>query len=215
MKPIKVLVVDDHPIVREGLKLIFETTDEIWIEDEATNGIEALDFIGHRKYDIILLDIQMPIMNGLEFLHEKEKLRNETSVIILTTADDLETIQKAMTFGVKGFLLKDASRYEMIETVLKTAKGEIVISPEIETILKKEKVGKKEIACTQVFALTEKELIVLSKVVKGAASKEIAIDLGITERTVKAHLTNIYRKLEVNSRTEAVALAIIRKIVVI
>lgn len=215
MKKIRVLVVDDHQVVREGLKLIFETEEEIEIVDEATNGKEALNFIEKKTYDLILLDISMPVMDGLKFLQEKERLGNTTGVVILTTVDDKDVIKKAMLFGVRGFLLKDAKREEMIETVLAASKGEVVKSLEIETIISKDNIVKRPIEETKESVLTEKELIVLEKVVKGAASKEIAIDMGITERTVKAHLTNIYRKLEVNSRAEAVALAIIRKIVLV
>lgn len=215
MKKISVLVVDDHPIVREGLKLIFETTQEIEIVDEATNGKEALNFIEKKSYDLILLDISMPIMDGLNFLQEKERLGNTTGVVILTTVDDKDVIKKVMLFGVRGFLLKDTKRENMIETVLAASKGEVVKSFEIETIISKDNIVKRPIKETKESVLTEKELIVLEKVVKGAASKEIAIDMGITERTVKAHLTNIYRKLEVNSRAEAVAQAIIMKIVLI
>lgn len=215
MKRIKVLVVDDHPIVREGLKLIFETEAEIEIVDEATNGIEALHFIGQKIYDLILLDISMPVMDGLEFLQEKERIGNATGVVILTTVDDKKIIKEAMSYGVRGFLLKDAKREEMIETVLAASKGEVTKSLEIESIMATDNITKRAIEETKESILTEKEMIVLEKVVRGAASKEIAIDMGITERTVKAHLTNIYRKLEVNSRTEAVALAIIRKIVLV
>lgn len=220
MNRMKVLVVDDHPIVREGLKLIFETEEEIEIVDEATNGLEAIILIQNKEYDLILLDISMPKMNGLEFLQEKEKIGNTTRVIILTTVDDKDVIRKVMSFGVRGFLLKDAKREEMVQTVLDTAKGKEAISPDIvkimedDGIIQKNRIGSPA-AKNKENALTEKEMAVLCKVVKGAASKEIAIDMGITERTVKAHLTNIYRKLEVNSRAEAVALAIIRKLVLI
>jgi len=215
MKLIKILVVDDHPIVREGLKLIFETVEEIEIADEAINGKEALELLHEKKYNLILLDIQMPVMNGLEFLREKELIGDETIVVVLTTADDKETIINAMELGAKSFLLKDATRNEMIETVLRTAKGESVISSEIKKIIAGNTTKQCAITQASESGLTEKELLVLGKVVKGAASKEIAIDMGITERTVKAHLTSIYRKLEVNSRAEAVALAITRKIVAI
>lgn len=215
MKRIRILVVDDHPIVREGLKLIFETEEKIEISDEATNGEEAFRLIGQMEYDLILLDISMPVMDGLKFLQEKEKIGNTTGVVILTTIDDKDIIKKAMSYGVRGFLLKDAKREEMIETVLAASNGEVIKSLEIETIISKDNITKRPKEATKESILTEKELIVLEKVVRGAASKEIAIDMEITERTVKAHLTNIYRKLEVNSRTEAVALAIIRKIVLV
>jgi NarL family two-component system response regulator YdfI len=215
MKKIKLLIVDDHPIVREGLKLIFETEEELEIADEATNGKEALNLLGQKKYDLILLDISMPVMDGLEFLQEKERIKNTTGVVILTTVDDKDIIRKAMSYSVRGFLLKDAKREEMLKTVLAASKGEVTKSIELEKIMSQVNIAKNPIEEAKESILTEKELIVLEKVVRGAASKEIAIEMGITERTVKAHLTNIYRKLEVNSRTEAVALAIIRKIVLI
>ena len=212
MEKIKILVVDDHPIVREGLKLIFEMEEMIEITDEATNGEEALMILKRNSYDLILLDISMPVMDGLQFLKEKEKAGNETNVIILTTVDDRETIKKAMTYGVKSFLLKDASRGEMLQSVLAASRGESLFFPEMKEKLK-EINHKQESEKRESYALTEKEIMVLGKIIKGAASKEIAIDMGITERTVKAHLTSIYRKLKVNSRTEAVAYAITRKIV--
>ncbi|KAB1438674.1 response regulator [Candidatus Galacturonibacter soehngenii] len=212
MKKIKVLIVDDHPIVREGLKLILKTEDKIEIADEAINGEEALNLIRHKTYDLILLDISMPVMDGLKFLKEKKKINNTTSVVILTTIDDQDVIRSAMSFGIKGFLLKDAKREEMVQMVLQVSKGEISKSL---NILPEDNKKKKQIEAIKDWNLTKKELTVLKKVVKGATSKEIAIDMGITERTVKAHLTSVYRKLEVNSRTEAVTLSIIRKIVVI
>lgn len=213
MERIKILVVDDHPIVREGLKLIFETEDGIEGVDEAGDGEEALNLIQQKEYDLILLDISMPVMDGLMFLQEKERIGDTTGVLILTTVDDKEVINKALSFGVKGFLLKDTKRREVIEAVFAASKGEAFKSFKFGSTISKHKIEKKTMEGKNGFLLTEKELIVLKKVVKGAASKEIAIDMGITERTVKAHLTNIYRKLEVNSRTEAVAMAIIRKIV--
>lgn len=212
MDKIKVLVVDDHPIVREGLKLIFDMEEMIEITDEATNGEEALGLLRSNSYDLILLDISMPVMDGLQFLKKKEEIGNETNVIILTTVDDRETIKKAMEYGVKSFLLKDASREDMLQSVLAASRGEPPFLPKIkekrQTINNKQELEKRERT-----DLTEKEIMVLGKIIKGAASKEIAIDMGITERTVKAHLTSIYRKLKVNSRTEAVAYAITRKIV--
>lgn len=204
MELIKILIVDDHPIVREGLKLILELEKQFEIIDEASNGMEALKLMKENSYDLIFLDIFMPIMNGIEFLEEKNNRGNETSVIILTTSDDKETIEKAMNLGAKGFMLKDTTRGEMLQTVYAVLRGEVFVSTEVKEILAHKNSN---------ALLTEKEMLVLGKVVKGAASKEIAIDMGITERTVKAHLTNIYRKLEVNSRIEAVALAIKRKLV--
>lgn len=215
MKQIGILIVDDHPIVREGLKLIFEMEDRYKILNEASNGKEALDFIKNNKYDLILLDIRMPVMDGMVFLQEKEKLGDDTKVVILTTADDKETIEKAMALGAKSFMLKDSTREDMLRTTWAAVKDEVYISEEIRKILSEEDKKQEETTQTEDSLLTEKEMMVLTRVVQGAASKEIAIDMGITERTVKAHLTSIYRKLGVNSRTEAVTHAIVRKIVTI
>jgi NarL family two-component system response regulator YdfI len=215
MNEIGILIVEDHPIVREGLKLIFEMEDHFKILDEASNGKEALDFIRNKKYDLILLDISMPVMDGMEFLQEKENLGDDTKVVILTTVDDRETINRAMEFGVNGFMLKDSTRVDMLRTTWAAIKNEVYISEEIRKILSEE-VKQQDVATqTEDSLLTEREAMVLTRVVQGAASKEIAIDMGITERTVKAHLTSIYRKLGVNSRAEAVAYAIVRKIVAI
>ena len=215
MEQIGILIVEDHPIVREGLKLIFEIDDQFKILDEASNGKEALGFIENQKYDLILLDIRMPIMDGMEFLQEKEKLGNDTKVVILTTVDDKETIERAMAFGVKSFILKDSTRDDMLRAVRAAVNNEVYISEEIRKILSEENKKQDETTLTEDSLLTEKEAMVLTRVVQGAASKEIAIDMRITERTVKAHLTSIYRKLGVNSRTEAVTHAIVRKIVTI
>ena len=215
MSLIRILVVDDHPIVREGIKLIFETEDMFEIAGEAANGQEALSLLLNHEYDIILLDIRMPVMDGLEFLREKEMMKNDTRVIVLSTADDQETIRQALKYGVKSFMLKDSSRQDMFQVVRATLRDEVFLSPEVNQILQVGNAGKSDMEQAIDYGLTERELLILGCVVRGAASKEIAIDMGITERTVKAHLTNIYRKLEVNSRSEAVAVAILRKIVAV
>lgn len=215
MERIRILVVDDHPIVREGLKLIFETEEQFEIADEAANGKEALMLMKINKYDLILLDIRMPIMDGLDFLLEKEKLGDETLVVVLTTADDRETINTVLSHGVKSFMLKDSSRDEMFRTVQAALKDEVYISAEVTYILQNRNTEKNDIEEIIGYGLTEREILVLKSVVRGATSKEIAIDMGVTERTVKAHLTNIYRKLDVNSRSEAVAVAVSKKIVVV
>jgi NarL family two-component system response regulator YdfI len=213
MEHIKLLVVDDHPIVREGLKLIFETAEDFEITDEAANGKEALLLIQSHQYDLILLDISMPIMDGLEFLAEKEKLGDSTRVVILTTSDDNHTINKARSYGVKSFMLKETAIEEMFKTIWAALHDEEYLTDEIKKILREENIAKRDLDTVTGPVLTDREMQVLKSIVSGATSKEIAIDMGVTERTVKAHLTNIYRKLEVNSRSEAVACAIVKNIV--
>lgn len=209
MEQYRVLIVDDHPIVREGLKLIFETEKSIIIEDEASNGAEALALVlaETNKFDLILLDISMPVMDGITFLEQLKGHGIGINVMVLTTSDDADDIQAALQAGAKSVLLKDAARKEMIETALRTAKGESVLQPELQHILQAKRKLQQE------SLLTPKELSVLGRIVKGSASKEIALDMGICERTVKAHLSSIYQKLDVSSRSEAVAYAIVRKLV--
>ncbi len=209
MEQYRILIVDDHPIVREGLKLIFETEKSIIIEDEASNGAEALALVlaETNKFDLILLDISMPVMDGITFLEQLKGHGIGINVMVLTTSDDADDIQAALQAGAKSVLLKDAARKEMIETALRTAKGESVLQPELQHILQAKRKLQQE------SLLTPKELSVLGRIVKGSASKEIALDMGICERTVKAHLSSIYQKLDVSSRSEAVAYAIVRKLV--
>ena len=209
MEQYRILIVDDHPIVREGLKLIFETEKGIIIEDEVSNGAEALALVlaEKKQFDLILLDISMPVMDGITFLEQLKGHGIDSNVMVLTTSDDADDIQAVLQAGAKSVLLKDAARKEMIQTALRTAKGESVLQPELQHILQVKRKQQKE------SLLTPKELSVLGRIVKGSASKEIALDMGICERTVKAHLSSIYQKLNVSSRSEAVAYAIARKLV--
>ncbi len=211
MNKIRFLVVDDHPIVREGLRLILEMDFQFCSVDEAINGKEALTKLSENFYDLILLDICMPEMNGLDFLKEKKKNGDVTKVVVLTISDDYKTIEQALRLDVNGFILKDSPREEMIEAVNKSIQGEVYLSEEVTEIQKTYQIEKKQNQSEEIN-LTEKELLVLKEVVKGAPSKKIAIDMGITERTVKAHLTKIYRKLGVASRAEAIAYVIRKKI---
>lgn len=208
MEFIKILIVDDHVVVREGLKFILETESRLLVLDEATNGKEALDLLRINRYDLILLDIYMPVMNGIDFISEKTKIGNNTPVIVLTTGDDKDMLTKIIYKDVQSIILKDSTRDVLIDTIIKTYNGETIVSDEIKNLLST--YGNLDINTN--VKLTEKEKLVLKLVVKGETSKAIAIEICVSERTVKAHLTNIYRKLNVNSRSEAVAKAISKKI---
>lgn len=146
-------------------------------------------------------------MDGITFLEQLKGRGISINTMVLTTSDDADDIQAALQAGAKSVLLKDAARKEMIQTVLRTAKGESVLQPELQHILQAKRKQQQE------SLLTPRELSVLGRIVKGSASKEIALDMGISERTVKAHLSSIYQKLDVGSRAEAVACAIVRKLV--
>lgn len=208
-----VLIVDDHFVVREGLKLIIETSDSFQIIGEAANGEEALSFIEKKKPDVILMDLNMPKMSGLETIEALNKKQNHTPIIILTTYNEDELMLKGIELGAKGYLLKDTDRENLFRTLEAAIRGEILLQPNIMEKIVNYK--RKEIHADKVEGnnLTEKELFVVKAIARGYKNKEIAFDMGIAERTVKAHLTNIYNKLGVNSRSEAVAVSIERKLI--
>ncbi|MGE7882037.1 response regulator [Bacillus sp. NPDC094077] len=208
-----VLIVDDHFVVREGLKLIIETSDSFQIIGEAANGEEALSFIEKKKPDVILMDLNMPKMSGLETIEALNKKQNHTPIIILTTYNEDELMLKGIELGAKGYLLKDTDRENLFRTLEAAIRGEILLQPNIMEKIVNYK--RKEIYADKVEEnnLTEKELFVLKAIARGYKNKEIAFDMGIAERTVKAYLTNIYNKLGVNSRSEAVAISIERQLI--
>ncbi|GLV67303.1 DNA-binding response regulator [Bacillus mycoides] len=208
-----VLIVDDHFVVREGLKLIIETSDSFQIIGEAANGEEALSFIEKKEPDVILMDLNMPKMSGLETIEALNKKQNHTPIIILTTYNEDELMLKGIELGAKGYLLKDTDRENLFRTLEAAIRGEILLQPNIMEKIVKYK--RKEVHADKVEGnnLTEKELFVLKAIARGYKNKEIAFDMGIAERTVKAYLTNIYNKLGVNSRSEAVAVSIERKLI--
>lgn len=213
----RILVVDDHFVVREGLKLIFETEENYEVIGEAENGNKALALIDELQPDVILLDLNMPKMNGLEVIKALNTKNNTIPIIILTTFNEDKYIKEGLSLGAKGYLLKDTTREELIRTVASAIRGEILLQPEITKILFNTNTESKNTDNPfniEIHAsLSERELFVLQAIARGCTSKEIALDMGISERTVKAHLTSIYNKLKVESRSEAVAVAIEKGIV--
>lgn len=206
-----VLIVDDHLVVREGLKLILETNELFSVIGEAENGERALQLVENQKPDVILLDLNMPIMSGLDTIKALNNKGIAIPIIILTTYNEDELMIKGIQLGAKGYLLKDTSREELFRTIEAAARGETLLQPHImERILHSKEQHTKTLSRFEKPILTEKELFILQAVAKGYRSKDIAFDMGLAERTIKAHLTNIYNKLGVNTRTEAVAVAIER-----
>lgn len=204
----RILVVDDHLVVREGLKLIFETEKDYEVVGEAENGEKAIALTEQLMPDVILMDLNMPKISGLEVIKALNEKNNPVPIIILTTYNDDHLIMEGLSLGAKGYLLKDATREELIRTVESAIRGEILLQPEIcDSIFR---LKKEPTQSNNSFnaVITERELFILQAVARGCTSKEIAFDMGISERTVKAHLTNIYGKLNVDSRSEAVAVAI-------
>lgn len=208
--PIRVLVVDDHLIVREGLSLILETAEGIEQAGEAADGAEALRLCAELRPDVVLMDLRMPGMDGLTATRRLAATQPEIAVIILTTYDEDELMLRGLQAGARGFLLKDTSRAALLDAIRAAARGQTLLSPAVMQRLLAHATAPAPApaaAPSGPLDLTERELEVLRAAARGQRSKEIAHDLGISERTVKAHLASIYNKFGVDSRPAAIAVA--------
>jgi NarL family two-component system response regulator YdfI len=205
---IRVLVADDHLIVREGLRLILETEAGFELIGEAADGAEAVRLAGELLPDVVLMDLRMPIMDGLTAIEHLQTEQPQVAVVILTTFNEDDLMMRGLRAGARGYLLKDASRETLFAAIRAAAHGETLLSPEIlQRLLSRAEDNQARGSTGAAIELTERELEVLQAVARGERSKEIAFRLGITERTVKAHLSSIYSKLGVDSRAGAIAVA--------
>jgi len=205
---IRILIADDHLIIRQGLRLILETEEDFELVAEATDGAEALNLCKNLNPDVVLMDLRMPNMDGLTAI---ERLRAEqpgVAVVILTTFNEDELMFRGLQAGARGYLLKDTDRSTLFDTIRAAARGETLLKPEImaRVLARSGKPGTMT-RSEESISLTDRELEVLQSVAHGERSKEIAVQLGISERTVKAHLASIYNKLGVDSRASAIAIA--------
>jgi len=203
---IRVLITDDHLVVREGLHLILETADDIEVVGEAVDGAECLRLVPELKPDLILMDLQMPRMDGITAIGHLREDHPEIAIVILTTYNEDDLMIRALQAGARGYLLKDSSRENLLDAIHAAAKGETLLRPEIiARVLSPQTPPKPATTSQAVPTLTERELEVLQSIARGERNKEVAHHLGITERTVKAHLQSIYQKFNVDSRAAAVA----------
>ena len=203
---IRVLITDDHLVVREGLNLILETADDIEVVGEAVDGAECLRLTPELKPDLILMDLQMPRMDGITAIEHLRKDFPEIAIVILTTYNEDDLMIRALQAGARGYLLKDSSREDLIDTIHAAAKGETLLKPDIVSRMLTLQSAPKPASTSQTDSpLTEREHEVLLSIARGERNKEVAHNLGITERTVKAHLQSIYQKFNVDSRAAAVA----------
>lgn len=203
---IRVLVTDDHLVVREGLHLILETADDIEVVGEAADGAECLRLVPELKPDLILMDLQMPRMDGITAIEHLRKDFPEIAIVILTTYNEDDLMIRALQAGARGYLLKDSSREDLLDTIHAAAKGETLLKPDIVSRMLALQSAPKPASTNQTDSpLTEREHEVLLSIARGERNKEVAHNLGITERTVKAHLQSIYQKFNVDSRAAAVA----------
>jgi len=216
MEPIKVLVVDDHPLVREGIIKILGLEKSFEIVGEAGTGQEALELIFKTKPDIILLDLNLPDITGIEVCRRVREEYPSGKVIALTIYDDDAHVLESVKAGVTGYLPKDVDPDTFIEAVKFAAQGRSYIHPSIagKVLVDYERLSARlEAGRRDRNPLTAREVEVLSLIAKGYTNKDIANELFISEKTVKNHITNIFRKLEVRHRTEAVVHAMKAKII--
>lgn len=203
---IRILIVDDHLIVREGIRLILETTQRFQVIGEAENGQQALACIEQVQPDCILLDLNMPILDGISFLKEMHTIGYTIPTIILTTYNESQLLAESIELGAMSYLLKDIGREKLFATIEAAVRGETLLQPEMLRLLLKVQSEKYAIKL-----FTNKEIEVLKFVAQGMKNIEIAQQLSISERTVKSYLTTIYSKLEVTSRTQAISAALEKK----
>ena len=203
-KSIRILTVDDHPVLRDGLSAIIEGQADMTLVGEASNGAEALEQFRNLRPDVTLMDLQMPRMNGVDAIVAIRKEFVQARIIVLTTYDGDAQAMRALKAGAVGYLLKSSLRLELLETIRKIHAGRRHIPPEIA----------QEIAFHAADdSLSEREIGVLTLAGQGKANKEIAWLMNISEDTVKAHMRNIFTKLDANDRTQAVTVAMRRGII--
>lgn len=204
---IKILIADDHLLIRQGLRLVLDTEPDLELVGEASDGSEALRLCKKLKPDVVLMDLRMPTMDGLTAIERLRVEQPEIAVVILTTFNEDDLMLRGLQAGARGYLLKDTDRSTLFDTIRAAARGETLLKPEIMARVLLQANAPKTLSSESVN-LTERELDVLAMVARGERSKEIAIQLGISERTVKAHLASIYGKLGVDSRAAAIAVAL-------
>ncbi len=204
---IKVMIADDHVLIREGIKQILEFDGKVEVVAEASDGVRCLEMLKLITPDLLLLDINMPNKDGLQVLEEIKKNRLDIRVLILTIHNEVEYLLKAVDIGVNGYILKDAESAELKKAIDSVMAGENYIQPSLIPSLNSRLINR-DTDKEKLESLTKREIEVLIEVASGRFNKEIAMILNISERTVKNHMSNIMKKIDVNDRTQAAVFAI-------
>jgi len=210
-RKIRILITDDHYVVREGLSAMLSREQNIEVAGEAENGLQAIAKADELKPDIILMDLRMPVMDGVQAMQKIKQTHPEIKFIVLTTYDTDEYIFKGIEAGARAYLLKDSPREELFRAIRAVYRGESLIEPAIVGKVLDRLVELSHQGTTA--GLSKREIEVLELVAKGTGNKTIADTLKISESTVKTHIQSIFQKLDVNDRTEAVTTALSKGII--
>ncbi|MBP7175616.1 MAG: response regulator transcription factor [Thermoclostridium sp.] len=211
MERIRIMLAEDHSMVRQGLKQLIELEHDIKVVAEASNGEEAVNYFFLEQPDVVLMDINMPKLNGLQALEAIKEKNPDAKIIILTLHQDREYLFKALQLGANGYVLKDADGSVLVEAIRKVHLGEAYIQPTMarELIVEFKRYTSGEANTSRKNSLlSDRELEVLDLIAKGHLNKEIAKKLFISEKTVKNHISNIFKKLNVSDRTQAAVYAL-------
>lgn len=204
---IRVMIVEDHKMVREGLVKLIEFDEEIRVVEEADNGKDCVEKFRKAKSDVILLDMNMPDMDGIETLKILNNRKNRPKVLVLTVHNEIEYLIKVLDMGVEGYILKDSGAKELIRAIRSVYEGERFIQPSLIPLLNSRLIAK-DLDREKLNELSNREVEVLKLVAKGFSNKDIAANLSISERTVKNHLCSIFRKIDCYDRTQAAVFCI-------
>ncbi len=207
MSQIRILLADDHPIVRDGLEAVLMTQDDFEVVGSAENGLSVLKHVDELNPDLILLDLEMPLLNGVDVIKRLKESGATARIIVFTAFDTDDQIVAAIRAGAQGYLLKGAPRDELFNAIRVVAAGGSLLQPVVATRLMQ------RMNAPEPEKLTARELEVLGQLGRGLQNKEIALELHITERTVKFHVSSLLAKLDAGNRTEAVTIGLQRGLI--
>ncbi|GKV56639.1 putative transcriptional regulatory protein YhcZ [Sporosarcina sp. NCCP-2222] len=210
---IRIVIVDDHHVVRKGLVFFFRTQPDLEIVGEAANGKEAVELANSLKPDLILMDLVMPEMDGIEATKHIKQQHPDMKIMMLTSFSDQDHVLPALEAGASGFQLKDIQPDELVASLKKIMNGENQLHPKATSHLMNNFTNRSKQDKERVEDLTKRELDVLQEIAKGKSNKEIASSLFITEKTVKTHVSNVLAKLELADRTQAALYAVKHRLV--
>jgi DNA-binding NarL/FixJ family response regulator len=220
-EPIRVLIADDHALFRRGLEMVLEEEDDIDLVGQASDGTEAVAVAGEALPDVVLMDIRMPKITGIEACRATKEVAPSAKIVMLTISDEEEDLFEAIRAGASGYLLKDIPLDEVAEAVRAVHGGQSLINPsmagkllsEFATLAKRDDEEEERVQHVAAPKLTDREMEVLKLVARGMNNRDIAKELFISENTVKNHVRNILEKLQIHSRMEAVMIAVRQKLI--